>query len=308
MKWVKRIVLAVLVFVGLILFVLLPIGGSFLITNSRFRFPERGPQLAEDVGLQVDNVEFASSDGIALKGWWDSGQADQPVVIFSHGLNRSRLELLERAGEARKRGYGVFLFDMRNHGESGSAYTTLGIHEARDVCAAADVVETRAQGRKKLLWGVSLGASTALLAAKECGGFAGIVSDSAFVSFRDTVQHHFRLFFGLPSFPIANMIIGITGWRMGIDPDDGDVEAAIRGLGNTPLLVIAGGRDRRMPPDVAQRLFDASTSPVKELLLIPEATHGEAFRADRARYLDTVFRFFAIIRDGSQGAKGNGNS
>ena len=90
--------------------------------------------------------------------------------------------------------------------------------------------------------------------------------------------------------------------------DDGDVEAAIRGLGNTPLLVIAGGRDRRMPPDVAQRLFDASTSPVKELLLIPEATHGEAFRADRARYLDTVFRFFAIIRDGSQGAKGNGNS
>ena len=45
------------------------------------------------------------------------------------------------------------------------------------------------------------------------------------------------------------MIIALTGWRMGIDPDDGDVEAAIKAFGPVPLLVIAGGKDRRMPPD-----------------------------------------------------------
>ena len=83
---------------------------------------------------------------------------------------------------------------------------------------------------------------------------------------------------------------------MGVDPDDGDVEAAIRESGDLPLLVIAGGRDRRMPPDVAQRLFEASASGRKRLLIIPEATHGEAIRADRAGYLEAVFGFFAIIR------------
>src|SRR5262249_1931546 len=202
----------------------------------------------------------------------------------------------ERGAEARKRGYGVLLFDMRNHGESGSAYTTLGIRESNDVCAASQYVQKHAQGRRELLWGVSLGASTALLAVKQCGGFSGVVSDSAFVSFRDTISHHFELYFHLPAFPIANMIIALTSWRMGLDPDDGDVEAAVKNFGPVPLLVIAGGKDRRMPPDVAQKLYDASNSHLKQFLLVPEATHGEAFRADRTRYLDAVFRFFAIIR------------
>jgi alpha-beta hydrolase superfamily lysophospholipase len=302
MIWIKRIVITIVILTGLLLFVVLPIGGSFLITNSRFHFPERGPQRAADVGLDVENVDFTSKDGISLKGWWNSGEDDNPVIIFCHGLNRSRLEMLERAAEARKRGYGVLLFDMRNHGASGNAYTTLGIHEANDVCAAGDVVRKRAPGRRELLWGVSLGASTALLAVKQCDGFSGVVSDSAFVSFRDTISHHFQLYFHLPAFPIANMIIALTGWRMGINPDDGDVEAAIKTFGAVPLLVIAGGRDRRMPPNVAQKLYDASTSPLKQFLLIPDATHGEAFRTDRERYLDAVFRFFAIIRGDSKGS------
>ena len=308
MKWVKRIFISIGVFAALLLFVALPIGGSFLITNSRFRFPERGAKTAAEVGLEVEDVAFTSSDGIPLKGWWNPGEEGFPVIIFEHGLNRSRLEMLDRAAEARKRGYGVLLFDMRNHGQSGDAYTTLGINEAHDVCAASRVAEERAPSRVKLAWGVSLGASTALLAVKECGGFAGVVSDSAFVSFRDTVTHHFRLYFHLPSFPIANMIIALTGWRMGLDPDDGDVESAVRTFGNIPLLVIAGGRDVRMPPDVAKRLFDASTSPLKQFLLIPNATHGEAFRADRTLYLDTVFRFFAIIRGDRKGLQGEGKS
>jgi fermentation-respiration switch protein FrsA (DUF1100 family) len=92
------------------------------------------------------------------------------------------------------------------------------------------------------------------------------------------------------------MIIALTAWRTGVNPDDGDVEAAIRSFGNVPLLVIAGGRDRRMPPEIAQKLFDASTSPLKQFLLIPEATHGEAFRVDRQRYLGAVFPFFDAIQ------------
>src|SRR5688572_23946259 len=183
-RWLKRAVIAILVIVGLFLFVVLPIGGSYLITNSRFRFPERGPQRPEELGLQVDDVAFTSPDGVPLRGWWSVGMPDRPVVIFVHGLNRSRLEMLDRAAEASRRGYGVLLFDMRNHGESGSAYTTLGIHESNDVCAASNFVREREAARPQFLWGVSLGASTALLAANKCGGFDGVVSDSAFVSFR----------------------------------------------------------------------------------------------------------------------------
>ncbi len=294
-RWMKRLVIAIAGLVFLILFVVLPVGASFLITNNRFHYRERGPKTPEAVGLSVEPAEFQSSDGIPLRGWWNSGDTAMPVIIFVHGLNRSRLELLERAADSSKRGYGVLLFDLRNHGESGKAYTTIGIFEKRDVCAASEFVKRTAAGRPQILWGVSMGASSAILAAKQCPGFAGIVSDSSFLSFRDTVAHHLTLFFRLPPFPIANLITGITGLRMGFNPDDGDVEAAVRDV-RAPILFIAGSADRRMPPALAERMARASHQPLTELLVVRGAGHGEAFATDRAAYLNSVYRFLDRVR------------
>ena len=290
-RWAKRLLIALTLLVGVLLFVGLPVGGSFLITNSRFRFPERGPQTAAEVGLEVTAVDFLASDAIDLRGWWHPGDRAKPIIIFSHGLNRSRLELLERAAEAAQKGFGVLLFDLRNHGQSGNAYTTLGIEESKDVCAASQFVRDRAGTRPQVLWGVSMGASTAILGAVRCPGFKAIISDSSFLSFRETVSHHVELLFRLPSYPFANMIVGITGLRMGLDPDEGDVEAAVERLPNVAILFIAGGKDRRMPPALADRLRRASRNPHSEMLLVPEATHGEAYRADKQLYLNAVFGF-----------------
>jgi pimeloyl-ACP methyl ester carboxylesterase len=294
-KWTLRVLITLGCLVVLFLFVVLPIAGSFLITNSRFKFRERGPQTAESVGLSTTDAEFRSTDGIPLRGWWNSGDETKPVIIFVHGLNRSRLELLERAAESNRRGYGVLLFDLRNHGESGRAYTTIGIFERRDVCAASSWVREHAGNRPQILWGVSMGASSAILAANQCPGFAAIVSDSSFLSFRNTVGHHLTLFFRLPAFPISNLIVGITAWRMGFNPDDGDVEAAIRKI-NLPMMFIAGTADRRMPPELAEEMYKASPNPLKILLVIPGATHGEAFTKDREQYLNSVYRFLETVR------------
>lgn len=141
-----------------------------------------------------------------------------------------------------------------------------------------------------------MGAATALLAVRDYGGFAGVVSDSAFPSFRETIEHHVRLLFRIPSFPVANMIVWLTGARMHMDPDSGNVEAAVRKFGNVPVLFIAGGSDRRMPPGVAKRLYDANQSPLKKLIVVPGAGHGEAFSTNREQYLEAVFSFFESIR------------
>jgi pimeloyl-ACP methyl ester carboxylesterase len=278
-----------------IFLVVLPVLGSLLVTNGRFQFRERGAKTPDAVGLSVTPVEFASQDGISLRGWWNSGDALKPVIIFVHGLNRSRLEMLERAADANHRGYGVLLFDLRNHGESGRAYTTIGIFESRDVCAASQYVKNRDAGRAQVIWGVSMGASSAILAAKQCPGFSAIISDSSFLSFRDTIAHHLTLIFRLPAFPIANLIVAITSYRLGLDPEDGNVEAAVRGL-DTPILFIAGGADRRMPPALAERMFQAARNPLKQLLVIPNARHGEAFATDRTGYLNSVYSFLTSVR------------
>jgi alpha-beta hydrolase superfamily lysophospholipase len=296
MKWVRRILLGMAIAVALFFCVLLPVAGSFLITNSHFRFPEKDAHSPEELGLSVESAEFTSKDGIPLRGWWIPGDEKFPVIIFVHGLNRSRLELLSRAAESHKRGYGVLLFDLRNHGESGRAYTTLGINETQDVCAASNWVRSQAPGRSQFLWGVSLGASTALLALRDCGGFDAVVSDSAFNSFRDTIAHHLKLYFHLPPFPVAKLIVLITSVRMGIDPDKGDVESVLKHDEKTPILFIAGGADRRMPPDVAKRLFDDTPNPLKRMVVISGAGHGQAYSVDPKTYLESVFGLFAIIR------------
>jgi pimeloyl-ACP methyl ester carboxylesterase len=293
--WIFRLMLLLGCLVVFTLFIVLPVLGSLLITNSRFQFRERGPTTPEAVGLAVMPAEFASQDGISLRGWWSPGESSKPVIIFVHGLNRSRVEMLERAADANRRGYGVLLFDLRNHGDSSRAYTTIGIFESRDVCAASQFVMNKAANRPQILWGVSMGASSAILAAKRCPGFAAIISDSSFLSFRDTVGHHLTLLFHLPAFPIANLIVAITSYRAGFTPGDGDVEAAVRDL-NIPILFIAGGADRRMPPSLAERMFRAAKNPVKQLLVIPGARHGEAFTTDRMTYLNSVYSFLERAR------------
>lgn len=293
-KWLRRLILLAVALVLLFFFVVMPVGISYLITNSRFRFPERNAKSPEELGLRITDVAFASSDGIALSGWWQDGDPEMPTVIFVHGLNRSRQELLERAALAHERGFSILLFDLRNHGNSGNGMTTLGVHETRDVCAASEFVRQRRPG-PQVLWGVSLGASTALLATGRCSGFAAVVSDSAFLSLRQTIAHHFTLLFRLPSFPVANLIVALTGWRAGIDPDEGNVEDAVRKAGPLPVLFVAGGADRRMPPDVAERLAAASTSPLSKVYVVPGAGHGEAFQHDRSGYISAVFGFLTRV-------------
>ena len=287
----KRLALIAACAVTGFVFVVVPVALSFLITNTHFRFPERGPKGPDEFGLIVENVEFASDDGIPLRGWWSAGDPGKPAIIFVHGLNRSRAEHLERAAESHKRGYGVLLFDLRDHGESGNAYTTLGITESHDVCAAREFVRGKEGARPQVLWGVSLGASTSLLAEHRCPGSSAIISDSSFLSFSETIKHHFHLVFRLPSFPVANFIIGLTSWRMGFRAEDGDVEASVAELKNVPILFIAGGADVRMPPELAKRLASRAPNSGNQILVVPGAGHGQAFAHDRETYLRTVFEF-----------------
>ena len=44
-----------------------------------------------------------------------------------------------------------------------------------------------------------------------------------------------------------------------------------------PLLVIRGGKDTQTPAVLSQKLFDASNSEIKQLVIAEEANHGQMF-------------------------------
>ena len=85
-----------------------------------------------------------------------------------------------------------------------------------------------------MVWGVSLGGASAVLAAADDPTVAGVVCDSSYRSLRDTVHHHLDLFRGfrwwlaiVPSWPVADEILFWMGRRGGFDPDGVDVRAAV---------------------------------------------------------------------------------
>jgi len=139
-----------------------------------------------------------------------------------------------------------------------------------------------------------MGASAALLAAAETPGAAAVISDSSFLSFKDTVDHHVNLFLRLPSFPVANELRFFIEQRAGFDGSQFNALEAVKRIGDRPILFIAAANDRRMPPQIAVQLHEACMSPNKDLLVIDgpgSEVHAHGFQANPKLYIERAARF-----------------
>jgi pimeloyl-ACP methyl ester carboxylesterase len=114
------------------------------------------------------------------------------------------------------------------------------------------------------------------------------VAEAPYDSFRGTVLHHARLYYGLPEwFPLIPAAIRVAEWRAGFDADDVDTVAAARQL-TAPLLLIRDGEDLRMPEPVVRRVYDAHRGP-KQLWVAEGAPHSGGSHA--RGYWETVLGF-----------------
>jgi uncharacterized protein len=292
-RW-KRILLGF--FAALLLFVI--VGVPYLLAVLITKAGTRPMDLEltsspADYGLSFEEVTFLATDGVPISGWLLRGGDRNAVVACGHGLFRSRREVLDRAAFFRQQGYDTLIFDFRRHGKSGGEKVTLGYEERRDFEGAVAFLRQTHPGAPVVLYGVSMGAGAALLAARETPEVAAVVADSPFLTIEHTVVHHVNLLFGLPRFPIASELLWFLENRGGFDRKDFDLEAAAKALGDRPILVIAGADDERMPPDVQKRVALASASPLSGFVSFPGAGHGAAYRAAPEEYEKEVLSFLA---------------
>jgi alpha-beta hydrolase superfamily lysophospholipase len=298
----RRVFLVLAVLVAAFFFIVVPWFFTRILTTGRFTFPDpNNGKTPKSYGLDFRWIEFRSSDGIRLKGWYvPAGVNARGTIVFCHGLNRSRVELFPQAKFAHDLGYNGLLFDFRHAGQSEGKMTTLGYQERLDVLGAVKYALNDEKARRPVvLWGISMGAAAALMAAPESPEVAAVISDSSFLSFRDTIEHHLKLFLHLPAFPIADEVIYWSAWRGNFRSSDFDLEKAVEGFGTRPVLFVAVEGDRRMPPEIARRLFDRSASPDKQLLILPGTRHGEAFNQNSERYKEAVTAFLETVQGGA---------
>jgi uncharacterized protein len=142
-----------------------------------------------DVGLQAEDVVFASDDGVTLRGWFIHRVEDDgtpaPAIIFVHGWPWNRVgnlagqsllpdrdvDFLTPARALAQAGFHVLLFDLRNHGQSDAAWpVTFGVHEARDFVGAVAMLRKRPDVDRHRIGaiGYSMGGNTLIYGIPRC--------------------------------------------------------------------------------------------------------------------------------------------
>jgi len=293
---VRRVLLSLLGLLAAFFLIFVPWFFTHIVTTGQYHYPDPNDgKSPKSYGLDFKWVEFRSADGIPLRGWYvPAGGEARGTIIYCHGLNRTRIEMLPMAAFGHELVYNGLVFDLRHQGASGGKVTTLGYQERLDVLGAVRyALQDEKAARPVIVWGISMGGVAALLAAADSPDIAAVISDSSFLSLDDTVKHHLNLFLHLPSFPIAEEVIYWTAWQGGFRASDLDAGNAVERIGSRPILFVAVEGDRRMPPAVAQALYAHARSPYKKLIVLPGQRHGEGFKQATEQYKQVVREFLA---------------
>jgi len=89
-------------------------------------------------GIEYQPVTiFNELEGITLSGWYIPSENGAAIILL-HGYGSNRLEMISRADILSRHGYGVLLYDLRGHGESGGDKRSFGWQDVKDVKAALE--------------------------------------------------------------------------------------------------------------------------------------------------------------------------
>lgn len=237
-------------------------------------FPSKHvPLTPRELGLLYDDVDFASTDGTKLHGWFlharPVGPEPPPTVVFLHGNAGNVANHLGGAAWLPGQGFQVFLFDYRGFGLSDGEPDVESVHH--DAVAAIRTTAARddVDRDRLVVIGQSIGGAIALGAVASLDGdvpVRALVVDSAPSDFRGIAREKLASFWltWLFQYPLA--------WTVPAEPRPLDAAAALSGR---PLLFVHGDRDSIVP---ARHSFElAAANPGAELLLVPGADHVQAF-------------------------------
>ncbi len=244
------------------------------------------------LGCRVTPFSVKTQDEVEISGWFLPGKPGQAAVVLLHGIGASRLQMLEQAKFLNHHKYPVVLFDFRNHGISGGRRTTYGAREQLDVAAVVEKTRELAPSAKVVLWGLSMGASTALLAAKGVEA-DGVIAESPFDSLDGTFTHHAWLYFRLPRLPVVPWTLALIGWDADFDPDLVSPIEAVKASGAIPMLFVTSSEDERMTPALVRHIAKAHPGPTR--LFPGKGEHALIFHATGSPYKQEVLQFLQQV-------------
>ena len=252
-------------------------------------------RLADYRDLRPQEVGIASRTHITISGRFFSGPR-RATLILSHGYGESQDQMLPYVEFLHKGGYNVLTYDMRSRGRSGGEAVTLGALEQLDLVSVVDYLTTRSDVDPDKIGalGLSLGASTTLLAAAQDLRIKAIVDDSGFSDATNVVASSFEHFIGLSPFLFAPITIAISEWRTGTNIKTIRPAGVVGRISPRAVFIIHCLGDHIVPPENSRRMFAAALEP-KQVWWIQTGGHVDGHNVVREEYERRVTSFFDAV-------------
>ena len=232
--------------------------------------------------LPRQDVTIRSADGLTLTGHLLTCKYPRRLIIAFHGWRSSwSRDFGAVAAFWLENHCNVLLVEQRAHGDSQGDYLGFGLLERSDCRQWAQWADGQGYGLPIYLAGVSMGATTVLMAAglEMPESVRGILADCGFTSPRDIVVHVAKRNLHMNYTPFRRRLID-RSFRKKIHMTT-DSYSTLTAMKQTkiPILFLHGTEDRFVPIEMTYQNYRACAAP-KRLVVVPGAGHAMSFFVD----------------------------
>ena len=243
-----------------------------------------------DLGLRYETVQFTAVDDTMLTGWY-LPSSNGAAIILLHGYSGHRALMLPQAEALAQAGFGVLLYDLRGHSDSGGNQRTFGWADVADVAAAVHFLQAQPDVAPEQIgiFGFSMGGQIGLRAAAQLDNLQAVAVDGpGFANVADLPppqngREQIERFASQITFQ------GLA-WRMGMEPVTAVIDQ-IKQISPRPLLFIATGPAEGIEQRTVQHFYNHAADP-KTIWTIPDADHGSGFSTEPTEYANRLVHFF----------------
>ena len=243
--------------------------------------------------LPHEDFYIDSFDGLKLHGRYYEYAPGAPIELMFHGYrgtaDRDLCGGVQRCFALKR---SALVVDQRASNYSEGHVITFGIKEHKDCHKWVDfMVEHFGPEVKIILTGISMGASTVLMAAGSPlpPQVKGVLADCGFTSAKEIIYKVIRQMKLPPKllYPFVRLAAKIFG---GFDLESFSALEAVQ-KATLPIIFFHGEDDDFVPCSMSEENFEACASR-KALVTIPGAGHGLSYPVDKQGYLNALENFF----------------
>ena len=244
---------------------------------------------------QFEQLTLTSRDGLKLSGYYlPAAEPTDKLVILTHGyLGHAKQMGLYGQYYHNDLGYNLFMPDARGHGKSEGNYYGFGWPDRLDLIDwTHSLVEKLGSNTKVAFHGLSMGAATVLMASGDEDlprQVKVIIADSPYASVYQLFKYQMKRMFYLPAFPLLDSTSVLTQIRAGYSLRKANALKEVQKT-KVPILYIHGESDTFVPTKMTKEMYEQTASE-KELFLVPNANHGEAFALAEDKYKMKINQF-----------------